>query len=120
MKLDQYSTPQAVLAEWGKRLAQRRIALRMSQVKLSEKAGISLKTVRNMEAGKDLQVSTLIRVMNVLGEGDKLDFLLPEVTLTPMEMLRRAQKIPKRASSPRTTTKKNVAKNPAWKWGDES
>lgn len=120
MKIDRYSTPEAVLAEWGKRLARQRIALKLSQAALSERAGVSLKTVKNIEAGKDLQVSTLIRVLNELGEGAKLDILIPDDLDSPMELLRKSQKMRKRVSSQRIGVKVAVRKNLAWKWGDES
>ena len=67
MKIEGTLTDEAILGELGERLAQRRLELQLSQETLAEQAGVSKRTVERVEAGATTQMSTMIRVMRVLG-----------------------------------------------------
>ncbi|NTW51977.1 MAG: helix-turn-helix domain-containing protein, partial [Chlorobiaceae bacterium] len=61
MKIEGLLTEEAILAELGRRFAQRRLELQLSQEMLAEQAGVSKRTVERVEAGATMQMSTMIR-----------------------------------------------------------
>jgi len=114
MRIEAPNTPETVLAEIGRRLTHRRIAMNLTQAALATAAGVGKRTVEGIEAGKDCQLSTLMRILNILKLTANLDQLVPEATISPIEFLKFQGKKRKRASTP----KKPKQKKP-WKWGDE-
>ncbi len=115
MKIEMQTTPEAIVAELGARIAHRRIELGLTQVKAAEQAGVSKRTIERIEAGGDTQLTTLIRLIRILGLTAYLDQLIPEPTTSPIEMLK--QKEPKKRK--RASTKQKVKCQKPWKWGDE-
>lgn len=115
MKIDGLFTDEAILAELGGRLAQRRLELQLTQEMLAEQAGVSKRTVERIEAGATAQMSTLIRVLRVLELLDRLETLVPEAGPRPMDLVRLKGKARQRASGKRQT-----AHAGPWQWGDES
>ncbi len=115
MKIEENNLPQSVLVELGIRLAQSRIAANITQSDLSERSGLSLRTVKNMESGKDCQVSSLIRFLRELGLASRMDLLVPDLSLSPVEQLKEKRKTRKRASAKKTVN----SKKSTWKWRDE-
>ena len=115
MKIETQTTPEAIIAELGSRIAHRRIEMSMTQAKAAEQAGVGKRTIERIEAGGDTQLTTLIRLIRILGLTDQLDQLIPEPTTTPIEMLR--QKQPKKRK--RASTKQKTKSPKTWEWGDE-
>jgi transcriptional regulator with XRE-family HTH domain len=115
MKIEGLLTDEAILAELGGRLAQRRLELQLTQEILAEQAGVSKRTVERIEAGDTTQISTMIRILRVLGFQDRLDTLVPEAGPRPMDLLKLKGKVRKRASGKRKPTNEIP-----WKWGDEA
>ncbi|MEE4607388.1 MAG: helix-turn-helix transcriptional regulator [Desulfobacteraceae bacterium] len=115
MKIERLLTDEAILTELGGRLAQRRLELQLTQEMLAEQAGVSKRTVERIEAGATTQTSTLIRVLRVLDLLDRLETLVPEAGLRPMDLIRLKGKARKRASGKRKSSDKRP-----WQWGDES
>ena len=113
MKIDEQLTIDTVFNELVRRTAQRRIALGLTQADAAEQAGISLRTLKSFESGNDCQLSTFLRLMQTYDLVGVLDQLLPESSVSPMEMLKRQPKTRQRASSPKT-----VKPSKPWKWGD--
>lgn len=113
MKIERQLTPEAVLAELGRRLTRRRLDLGMAQAAAAEHAGIGKRTLERIEAGEDTQLSTAIRLLNVLELTEALDSLIPEPGPRPMDLLALRGKERRRASvkrGPKTSEK--------WHWGD--
>ena len=108
---------QAVLADIGERLAQRRINLDLTQSELARQAGVGRSTVERLEAGRSTQMSSFIRVMRVAGLLEQFYNLFPKPGLSPMQLLKSQQKVRQRASSKRKSAE--VASS-EWTWGDES
>jgi transcriptional regulator with XRE-family HTH domain len=115
MKIEGLLTDEAILAELGGRLAQRRLELQLTQEMAAEQAGVSKRSVERIEAGAAAQTSTLIRLMRVLELLDRLETLLPEAGPRPMDLLKLKGKARKRASGKRMSTGKET-----WQWGDEA
>jgi transcriptional regulator with XRE-family HTH domain len=114
MNINKQTTPQAALKELTARLARFRMENGITQAQLAMQAGVSKRTVERIEKGYDLQLTTLVRLLRVLGLTDRLDLLIPEKTISPMDMLAGKPKPAKRARR-----KKTAQKHKSWKWGDE-
>lgn len=81
-------TPAELQYELGERLKAGRISRNFSQDDLARKAGISLKTLRNLEHGQGSSVETLIRTLKALDIVNTLDWLVPAPTVSPLAMLK--------------------------------
>ena len=114
MSITKQTTPQAALKELSARLARFRMESGLTQAQLAAQAGVSKRTVERIENGCDLQITTLVRLLRVLGLADRLDQLIPEQTVSPMDMLRGKTNRPKRVR-----LKKAPQPEKPWKWGDE-
>ena len=97
------STPEELQKQLGERIKLQRINRNYSQVELAKKAGISLKTLRNLEQGKGSSVETLVRTIKALDVSDFLDQLAPQPSVSPLAVLRNASP-PKRVRRPRKTS----------------
>jgi transcriptional regulator with XRE-family HTH domain len=106
----------AVLEELGRRLGQRRIALRLTQAELAREAGVSKRTVERIEAGAATQSLNLIRTLRVLGLLPGLGRLIPETGPSPMDLLKLKGKARKRAASRRSAH----PSGDGWSWGDDT
>jgi DNA-binding XRE family transcriptional regulator len=114
MNIDKQTTPQAALEELARRITQRRIERGLTQAQAAEQAGVGKRTIERIEGGCDTQLTTLIRLLRILDLSDRLDQLIPESTISPMEILKGRSRPPKRAK------RKQAAKTrEPWKWGDE-
>jgi transcriptional regulator with XRE-family HTH domain len=96
-------TPQEMEADLGERLRTLRIHRNMEQTTLAERAGISVRTLRNLETGNGSSLSTLIEVLRALGREQWLETIAPVPTINPL-MLTREAKARQRASKPRRKT----------------
>jgi transcriptional regulator with XRE-family HTH domain len=77
-------------AVFGKQLQELRIAKNLDQVTTAEKAGISERALRNLEAGRGSSVETLLRVLKALDSLDGLRLLVPRASVSPLALLRSA------------------------------
>lgn len=96
-------TPKELQKQLGERLKLLRISCNYSQTELAKKAGISLKTLRNLEHGKGSSVETLVRTLKALDATNVLDQLAPIPTVSPLAILRNASP-PQRVRRPRRTS----------------
>ncbi|OHB25882.1 MAG: transcriptional regulator [Desulfuromonadaceae bacterium GWC2_58_13] len=116
MNIDPMLTDQAILHEIGQRLNRRRVELNLTQAQLAEQAGIGKRTVERIEAGESTQLSTLVRIVRVLGLINALDAAIPASGPRPLDLLKLKGRERQRASS-----KNNQQPvDESWSWGDES
>lgn len=94
-------TDDEILAEFGLRLRRYRLQGNISQIDLARQAGISLRTLGNIETGRDVQLGTVIRILRALGRLDGLDAFLPPAGVSPMELLQTGGRERQRAGRPR-------------------
>lgn len=117
MRLSGKLSDDAILREFGRRLAAARLARNLTQASLAEQAGVSKRTVERLESGEAAaRLSGLVRILRALDLADRLDAVVPAPTISPVEQLKREGRMRQRASGRR-------ASKPAsrtWTWGDES
>ena len=94
-------TTSEILAELGSRVRKTRLRENLGQAALAETAGLGERTLRKLEQGGDVQLSTLIDLLRALNRLDALEEFLPDPGVSPMELLRQAGKQRKRASKSR-------------------
>ena len=107
-------TDEAILSELGARLSAVRLARDLTQAQLAHDSGVSKRTVERIEAGQSAQLTSFIRILRTLNLLDGLELLLPPPQPGPMDLLRRAGKIPQRASG------SSAPSGEPWTWADES
>ncbi|MFB9167639.1 helix-turn-helix transcriptional regulator [Chromobacterium piscinae] len=87
----------------GERLKTLRIHRNLDQATLAERAGISVRTLRNLEAGGGSSLRTLIQVVRVLGRESWFETIAPIPSINPL-MLTRTASPRQRASKVRKPT----------------
>jgi putative transcriptional regulator len=87
--------------ELGRRLQQRRLALNCSQTEIAARAGITRKTITNVETGQGGTLLTLIAILKALELETELDRLVPAPGPSPMQMLQFAGQRRRRATGQR-------------------
>lgn len=74
--------------EIGEQIRRLRIANSMDQVQLAQAANVSIGSVKNLENGKGSSLKTLVMIARALNMESWLESLSPEITVSPMQMLR--------------------------------
>ncbi|CAB3794644.1 helix-turn-helix domain-containing protein [Paraburkholderia fynbosensis] len=96
----QIRTPGEIAADLGQSLRTLRIHKNLDQATVAARAGISVRSLRNLENGDGSSLHTLILVLRVLGREAWLDTIAPVPTINPVMMTRKA--VPRqRAGKPR-------------------
>lgn len=113
MRISNDKTDNAVLQELGQRLAHTRLERNLTQARVAHEAGLSPLTVLRLERGEAVKLTSLVRVLRVLGMLEALDRLIPEPTPSPIERVKLQGRQRRRASGARQ------APQGAWRWGDE-
>jgi transcriptional regulator with XRE-family HTH domain len=98
---DARDTPVEMEAALGERLKTLRIHKNLEQATLAERAGISVRTLRNLKNGNGSSLRTLIEVVRALGRQAWFDTIAPVPTINPL-MLTRTASPRQRASKPRS------------------
>lgn len=118
-------TNQAIQAEIGRRLQQERLNRNLTQTQLTQRAGISRRTLVAAEADGSMTFGTFVAILRELALLPRLDALLPEPAVSPVEMVRMRGAKRRRASSPRrraapasaSDANENILREPTpWKW----
>ena len=63
----------------------------LDQITTAEKAGISEKALRNLEAGRGSTVESFLRVLKALDSLDGLELLAPKPSVSPLALLRNSK-----------------------------
>lgn len=93
----------AILAELGSRLKALRLRRNVTQEALAEATTVSVNTIKSLETGHG-KLATLVAVLRELQALDQLNQLLPEITISPLELAKRQGKVRERASGHRGET----------------
>jgi transcriptional regulator with XRE-family HTH domain len=81
----------------GVRLRELRLLKNLDQKSLADRAGLSLNAVKHLESGKGARVNSLIKLLRALERTDWLEALAPTVSISPMQMLKKGSREPRRA-----------------------
>lgn len=87
----QHLTPEELESEIGDQLKQLRLFKNLDQKTLAERAGVSVRALRNIEGGEGSTLRTLVCVLRALGRQDWLNTLGPIPTINPLMLTREAQ-----------------------------
>lgn len=113
--ITEYASNMEIQRDLGQRIKSLRLSMNITQAELARRAGISLKTVGNLESGKDVSLRVLIEALRVLGIAGRMELLIPQEEMRPSQVYY-AQEVRKRAGRQAIT----VQEKPEWKWGDET
>jgi transcriptional regulator with XRE-family HTH domain len=116
MRIENENSDRAVLDELGTRLARTRLEQNTSQQQLATAAGVSKSTVERIETGREVKLTSLVRVLRALGRLELLDRLLPEPLPSPIERLRIQGRRRQRAAEPRRDEEPGESKLWRWEW----
>ena len=94
----------AALLLLGSRVQRERLNRNLTQAALAARAGVSARTVRYLEAGRQTTVETFVRVLRALDRLDALDALLPEPGVSPLQLAKLKGRERKRAGTRRRKT----------------
>lgn len=90
----------------GEQLQRLRLAKNLDQRTTAEKAGISEKALRNLEAGRGSTVESLLRVLKALDSLEGIEMLAPKSSINPLALLR-STKVRQRVRHPRAVQRHN-------------
>ena len=65
-----------------------RLRLNLDQRELAARSGVALGVVKRLESGRGATLKSLIKVLRTLGRADWIHSLAPEVTISPLQMLK--------------------------------
>jgi transcriptional regulator with XRE-family HTH domain len=99
-EISRIRTAQELEVAMGENIRALRLQRNLSQESIAQRAGVSLGTIRNLEAGSGSSTSTLAKVLNVLGKGEAFANLARVPTVDPYSTTRDAQQ---RQRAPRST-----------------
>lgn len=91
-----FNTPNELQRLLGERIRRLRLNRNLDQRTTAEKAGISEKSLRNLESGRGSTVETLLRTLKALEYLQGIDMLAPETSVNPLDLLHQP-KPPQRA-----------------------
>jgi transcriptional regulator with XRE-family HTH domain len=77
-------------ADLGEKLKALRLGKNLDQKTLAERAGVSVRALRNLEGGKGSTVKTLVSVLRALGRQGWLSTVAPVATINPLTLTRDA------------------------------
>lgn len=103
----QYGTIEELEQLLGGHLRSLRLRRGLTQRQLAERADVALSAIGNAESGRGATLATFVRILKALGRADWLDTLAPQVSISPMQILRSA-KPRQRAYAPRVRKSRDV------------
>ncbi len=79
-------TTKEVLKEVGERLRGFRLQQNVTQAELADAAGVGHATVKRAEAGENIRLETIVKILRALGRVEALDSFLPEPLVSPIRL----------------------------------
>ncbi len=90
----------------GGQLQRLRLAKNLDQRTTAEKAGISERALRNLEAGRGSTVESLLRVLKALDSLEGIEMLVPQPSVNPLALLR-STRVRRRVRHPRAARRRD-------------
>ena len=88
MQFEDVNSNELILEGLGKRVQRLRIKANLTQKMLAEKAGVSFRTIYNIESGKSINLAHLINIAVALGRSEDLNMILEVPEISPLEIAR--------------------------------
>ena len=117
--ISEHSSNQHIMAEIGSRFSAARINMDISQAELSDRSGVSPKTIGHLENGrKSTGLLNMIAIMRALNLIHEIEHFMPKPPPSAKSFIAEGGKVKvrKRASSNSNQRQGGASK---WKWGDE-
>lgn len=103
-----------ILQALGERLRGHRLRRDFTQEQLAERSGLSVSTIKGLEAGRG-RLDSLVAVLRELGQLDGLDQFLPEPGLSPLQLAERKGR-PRQRASGQAVKKARAGSKPKSDW----
>lgn len=103
MSVDGWSDA-AILREVGSRLRTERLNRNLTAEQVAERAGVSEPTLYRLERGGNSSLQTLIRILRALGLVGRIEALVPDTPVSPIQLARLQGKERQRASGSRDSS----------------
>lgn len=113
MQINELCSNEAIARELGLRIRRARLDSMLSQEDLARRAGVTKRTISNIEHGTDTTLSTLTSILRALNMLSRMELLIEPDEVRPSELFAQ-QNRPKRQR-----VSKKVPADTTWKWGDE-
>jgi transcriptional regulator with XRE-family HTH domain len=81
-------TPDEIAVDLGERIRALRLAADCTQAVAADKAGVSVRSLRDLESGQGSTVQTLVRVLKALGVQEVVDAIAPTPRVSPLQLLK--------------------------------
>lgn len=108
------ASSEAIEDALSERIEEIRLQQNITQSRLASEAGVSRSTItRLVQGGKGISLDSFIRILKALNMANRLETLLPDSSLSPLEELKKANQ----PSRQRARAKKKDQKK--WTWGDQ-
>ena len=114
MKITGFESNNELLSIIGSRVKDFRIGMNLTQEDLALDTGLSLRTIINIETGKDVKLTSLLYVLRKFSLIQNLDGLIPDQETRPSDMHYLGKKRERVRRS-----KKSEKNDTAWKWGED-
>lgn len=92
----------AIIKKLGQRIKAQRIRQELMQEEVAEQSGISLSTMRRIEAGQPVSIQLFISVLRTLKMLENFELLIPETKISPLQLQklqgRKVQRVRRRDS----------------------
>jgi transcriptional regulator with XRE-family HTH domain len=103
MRITPTSTTTEILQELGSRLQAARLQQNLTAAELARRSGVSLRSVARAEAGENISLETMIKMLRAADRLGALESFLPAPLASPLQLAEMRGHQRKRASSPRDT-----------------
>ena len=103
-----------IIAALGRRIDVIRLSHNVSQADLAEQAGVSRSTITRLGIGQAVSLDSFIRVVQALGLTRRLEALIPDPSIRPVERMSLGGGERRRA---RARTKREPQR--PWAWGED-
>jgi len=131
MRITGFETNDEMLKEVGARIKRCRLAAPLTQGALARKAGVSPRTIVNIEAGKGATLDSIISVLRVLSLAGNVEALVPDQGVRPSDLAklkkerRRAPRNSEKSSNYQESSWGDVATESwddlaGWTWGEDA
>ena len=114
MRIEAENSDETVLRELGSRLSRTRLERNLSQEQLANEAGVAKSTVERIEAGREVKLTSFVRILRALGQLEDLDRLIPEPLPSPIERIRMQGRRRQRAT--RARDREGADEAAPWRW----